>query len=556
MTSYCKNPKETFWQSFPKNELPREVIHSVNVAKFGELLKNTEKLLTVFEKQRAERCLVNFTKGASSCQKFPLPACKVENSVSALEFGKEVTDTVVTWIKKGYVAGPFDGPPLPMFRINALKAVDQGVKIRPVLNVSLPAGFSFNDNIKKNSMEKVYMSNAKRFGYSVCEAGVNAKMSKFDLVDAYKIIPAPICDLRLQGFQWLGKNFVECRQIFGAKTAVANFDIVGNTVRTLTCAISNIPRKLVHRTLDDVPLVSPVHKNWCEQFSDNYVEICKSIGVEVAKDCPKLEKAFQNSTKGKVLGIFFDTTKLSWTLPEEKRAKALKSIQETLSVEFLSLTSFQSLMGRLNDVSQMCPFLRGFKSPLNKLLGKLESGKNVRLSHEAGKDLQIWKNFLMDPDVSVPICPKYSAPPLSYKSFCSDAAGLSATTKVKGRVGCGNVGFSFDGQIIFAYQLLWTNETLQYARDNSNKRLGDKTTALEFLGIIVPFLVIPEQLMGQHIVVKVDNIGCFYGWINRQVSGDEIATILVRTLHIIEAFLGSRIHIEHLPRKKHGKHVW
>ena len=32
--------------------------------------------------------------------------------------------------------------------------------------------------------------------------------------------------------------------------------------------------------------------------------------------------------------------------------------------------------------------------------------------------------------------------------------------------------------------------------------------------------------------------------------GDEIATILERTLHIIEAFLGSRIHIEHLPRKK------
>jgi hypothetical protein len=29
-------------------------------------------------------------------------------------------------------------------------------------------------------------------------------------------------DLRLQGFSWLGKFFVETRQVFGAKTSVCN----------------------------------------------------------------------------------------------------------------------------------------------------------------------------------------------------------------------------------------------------------------------------------------------------------------------------------------------
>ena len=65
--------------------------------------------------------------------------------------------------------------------------MDQGVKIRPVLTVSLPEEESFNSNVNKMLLEKVYMSNARRFGFSVCEAGFDAKMSNFDLVDAYKM---------------------------------------------------------------------------------------------------------------------------------------------------------------------------------------------------------------------------------------------------------------------------------------------------------------------------------------------------------------------------------
>jgi hypothetical protein len=66
------------------------------------------------------------------------------------------------------------------------------------------------------------MCSARCFSYSIVEAGKNAKFCKFDQKDAYKNVPAKIEDLRLQGFECLGKYFVETRQIFGAKTAVAN----------------------------------------------------------------------------------------------------------------------------------------------------------------------------------------------------------------------------------------------------------------------------------------------------------------------------------------------
>jgi hypothetical protein len=81
-------------------------------------------------------------------------------------------------------------------------------------------------------------------------------MSKFDFVDAYKNIPATLSDLRLQGFAWLGKYFVENNMTFGGKPLVQNFDIVGATIKELALTKCKIPAKLVHRQLDDVPVVS------------------------------------------------------------------------------------------------------------------------------------------------------------------------------------------------------------------------------------------------------------------------------------------------------------
>jgi hypothetical protein len=98
------------------------------------------------------------------------------------------------------------------------------------------------------------MCSARCFAYSVVEAGKGAWMCKMDMADAYKNVPCPLNDLHLQGFSWLGKFFVELRQIFGATTAVANYDILGNTVLTLVKAETEVPNEFVHRQLDDVPV--------------------------------------------------------------------------------------------------------------------------------------------------------------------------------------------------------------------------------------------------------------------------------------------------------------
>ena len=152
--------------------------------------------------------------------------------------------------------------------------------------------------------------------------------------------------------------------IFGARTAVGNFDIFGNSLRSLALANCPIPTNLVHRQLDDVPSVAQKNSDWDKSFTESYENICKQIRVGLAEDCPKLEKAFKHETKGKVLGIFFNSEDLTWMLPDDKKHRALADIKRAVSREAFDLLAMQKLMGRLNDVSLMCPYLNGFKRPL------------------------------------------------------------------------------------------------------------------------------------------------------------------------------------------------
>jgi hypothetical protein len=145
----------------------------------------------------------------------------------------------------------------PEFRANSMMAVQQKEKVRIIMNLSSPSGLCFNDAVDTDSLEKVHMSTAKSFGFAILEYGRHARLWKLDMSDAYKNLPARPEDLRLQWFSWLQAFFVETQQAFGACTAVAAFDRLGNTIMTPAICATGIPRHLVFRTLGDGPVVTP-----------------------------------------------------------------------------------------------------------------------------------------------------------------------------------------------------------------------------------------------------------------------------------------------------------
>ncbi len=365
-------------------------------------------------------------------------------------------------------------------------------------------------------------------------------------------MPCRIEDLRLQGFSWLGKYFVETRQVFGAKTSVCNYDIVGETLKLIAILESGVPSFFVLRQVDDVPVAAPEKSEYCEIFSTTYKRICTELNVKLAPDDPLCDKAFTCQKRGKVLGVMFDTSDLSWRLSDDKLNRAKLSVSEAISRKKVTLRECQRLIGRLNDVGQMCPLMKIFRQPLNMCLSNILSDASpdteVTVSQEAKKDLQIWAGFLSSEFRWLPIARENFAPPLWKKELVSDAAGLANIQDSWKKPGCGNVGFADYGTVIFANQHTWNENFIICATDEKGVRFGDKTTTLEVIGVLMPFLLAPELLVRSHVVIKVDCFGTIYGLENRASKGDVSASIFIRAVYLIAAFLECTLHIEHLPR--------
>ena len=115
-------------------------------------------------------------------------------------------------------------------------------------------------------------------------------------------------------------------------------------------------------------IVTPAFSSDGPAFAAAYEALCADVGVRLAASCPDFDKAFVDSTIGTVLGVQFFTETLTWQLSPKKFAAITDDISVPLLAGPLTLTEAQSLTGKLNDVCQMCPFLRAFHFPLNKFV--------------------------------------------------------------------------------------------------------------------------------------------------------------------------------------------
>ncbi len=299
LKDYGTPPKATFWDNFPNKDLPIIAETDINVSLLEEKVKALKASMTDHQFERSMKAVDYLKNGAPAFQKNILPGCFVKNAESTLKYGREITDNIATWVSEGYAAGPFDSPPCANFQVTPLIAVVQPGKVRPVLDVSSPNGESYNSSVCEFETETMKMASAKQFSQLILDCGHGAVMSKHDLEAAYKQVLCRASDLHLQGFSWLGKYFVETRQVFGAKTSVCNYDIVGETLKLIALIESDIPSTFVLRQVDDVPVVAPGDSGLCENFSATYKRICGELNVRLAPDCPLMDKAFTCQNRGK-----------------------------------------------------------------------------------------------------------------------------------------------------------------------------------------------------------------------------------------------------------------
>jgi hypothetical protein len=512
---------------------------------------------TLPQKRTAEKLLKTLEGKIPAPLKQNLPGLLEKNAPSALENGEFMTDVLATWIKKGFVAGPFPNIPLVDFRANPLMAAVQKTKVRPILNLSAPKGRSFNDAVNEWDIENLTMSTPKLFGESLIKAGKGALFSKTDIQDAYKLIPNPVDEWKYYGFSWLGQFFLDTTTVFGSKVAPASFDTLPETIVNITCSVKKIPKQWIHRQLDDVPIVSPKGSGITETFTKAYAKICGELGVPLADPCPNHEKAFGASTHGIVLGIGFDSETLEWYLAKPKADNLQQCIDEFLTKKVCSLLEAQILHGKMSAVAQMSNFLMGFRFHLVGFLKKFGvNEKEVRLiPRELKDDLWIWKKVINTARTGVPLGESYGEPPLFPLNFVSDAAGAAfewhqgkcRNVSIPGDRRVASIGFLGE-EICMIGIIRWPITLLTRDKSRKGTFMGSKSGTLEMVGLLIPFVTCPKFLRGRHIVLGVDNVSVVYAWSKKYCKNDPETSLLIRTLHVIEAYLHCKIYVTHVRR--------
>ena len=97
-------------------------------------------------------------------------------------------------------------------------------------------------------------------------------------------------------------------------------------------------------------------------------------------------------------------------------------------------------------------------------------------------------------------------------------------------------------------RLSWPDGFLNNARDEKGVFYGSKSTTLESVGILIPLLAFPEMIIGRHLVFFIDNIAVMYGWQNGFLKNDRTATEILKAAQYLGAFLGTTVHVAHVPR--------
>jgi hypothetical protein len=199
--------------------------------------------------------------------------------------------------------------------------------------------------VDKLAVPKTHQSSAKKFGQTLLAVGKGAIISKMDMRDAFKLVPARIEDLRLQGFRWLNNYFINTQQI------------------------------------------------------------CGELNVPLADDCLKREKAFTNETNRTVLGVEFDTDTLSWRLADQKIRKIQNSINDIFVAGHADLKQVERLVGRLNNFGQMMPLLSTFRRPMNEFLAPFKEDYEILLPvpNDLKSDLEVWYNVVTESHNWLPI---------------------------------------------------------------------------------------------------------------------------------------------------------
>lgn len=300
--------------------------------------------------------------------------------------------------------------------VSALGAIPKknSPDVRLIHDASRPAGYALNDHAKTNHFKYQSIQDAVDLVTPECF------FAKLDLSNAFRCVKIHKSNYKATGLKWrfTGDKYdtylIDERLPFGASRSPGIFNAI-------TQAVREIMKRKGYDTiicyLDDFLIVTQTHSE-CLQALNELLRLLRQLGFQINYN--KIEGPTREIT---FLGILLNSTTMTLSIPEEKLNDVETTLKKILSLKKVTKREIQSLVGKLNWITQ-CVY--GGRFHMRRLIDRSNTLKKpwhrTLVTIEMKKDILWWLSFMRIFNGSVPMIDCRPATPVSIDS-CKRAGG-------------------------------------------------------------------------------------------------------------------------------------
>ena len=322
-----------------------------------------------------------------------LPTKECKNLLSALS-QPDVVDTIIaTELQKGFLHGPFHilDDIFSSYRVSPIGIAESKYsgKKRLIVDLSAPhntSHLSINDLIDKAECSMTYIRVDDAIKYIV-QYGKGTKMCKFDISDAFKLIPISPDQWHLFCIKWRQCYYYYSRACFGARSSPVIFDTLSQAICWI--AINEFNIQVILHLLDDfLTLDHPTVD--ADRTMALMTLLFNRLNIPMAA-----HKTMGPCTVLEFLGIILDSDLMQARLPANKLERILTFIDDFLHRKSCTKRELLQLLGHFNFACRIILPGRSFVSYLLSLSSSVsELHHYVHLTKECKQDLWMWQRFL------------------------------------------------------------------------------------------------------------------------------------------------------------------